>query len=72
MRRRREHGSHNNDPPRLEGRRRMIKRRNGPTPRLTRDMARELGQAIIVLALTGSSVGGFLGMIAIATRALGR
>jgi hypothetical protein len=50
----------------------MIKRENGPTRRLTRDMARELGQAIIVLALTGSSVGGFLAMIAIATRALGR
>lgn len=59
-------------PTRLEGRRRMIKRENGRTPRLTRDMARELGQAIIVLALTGSSVGGFLAMIAIATRALGR
>jgi hypothetical protein len=35
-------------------------------------MARELGQGIIVLALTGSTVGGFLGMIAIAARALGR
>lgn len=35
-------------------------------------MARELGQGIVVLALTGSSVGGFLGMVAIATRALGR
>lgn len=35
-------------------------------------IARELGQGIIVLALTGSTVGGFLGMIAIATKALGR
>ncbi|MDQ3877549.1 MAG: hypothetical protein M3290_04265 [Actinomycetota bacterium] len=35
-------------------------------------IARELGQSIIVLALTGSSVGGFLGMVAIAARALGR
>jgi hypothetical protein len=34
-------------------------------------LARELGQGIILLALTGSSVGGFLGMVAIATRALG-
>ncbi|MEA2475938.1 MAG: hypothetical protein QOC87_137 [Actinomycetota bacterium] len=34
-------------------------------------LARELGQSIILLALTGSSVGGFLGMVAIATRALG-
>lgn len=35
-------------------------------------LARELSQSIIVLALTGSSVGGLLGMVAIATRALGR
>lgn len=35
-------------------------------------VARELGQGIIVLALTGSTVGGFLGMIAIAAKALGR
>lgn len=35
-------------------------------------LARELGQSIIVLALTGSSVGGFLGVVAIAARALGR
>jgi hypothetical protein len=34
--------------------------------------ARELSQGIVLLALTGSSVGGFLGMVAIATRALGR
>lgn len=33
---------------------------------------REFGQGIVLLALTGSSVGGFLGMLAIATRALGR
>ncbi|MFN2594803.1 MAG: hypothetical protein ABR579_07950 [Actinomycetota bacterium] len=35
-------------------------------------LARELGQSIILLALTGSSVGGFLGMVAIAAHALGR
>jgi hypothetical protein len=35
-------------------------------------IARELGQGIIVLALTGSTVGGFLGMLALATRVLGR
>ena len=34
-------------------------------------LARELGQSIFVLALTGSSVGGFLGIVAIATKALG-
>jgi hypothetical protein len=36
------------------------------------DLVKELGQGVIVLALTGSSVGGLLGMVAIATRALGR
>lgn len=35
-------------------------------------LVRELGQTIVVLALTGSSIGGLLGMVAIATRALGR
>lgn len=35
-------------------------------------LAREVRQSIVLLALTGSSVGGFLGMVAIATRALGR
>jgi hypothetical protein len=35
-------------------------------------VARELGQGIIVLALSGSTVGGLLGMVAIAARALGR
>ncbi len=35
-------------------------------------LAREVGQSIMLLALTGSSVGGFLGMLAIASRALGR
>lgn len=35
-------------------------------------LTRELGQGLVLLALTGSSVGGFLGMVAIATRALGR
>ncbi len=37
-----------------------------------RGVVRELGQGMVLLALTGSSVGGFLGMLAIATRALGR
>jgi len=35
-------------------------------------LARELSQGLVLLALTGSSVGGLLGMLAIATRALGR
>jgi hypothetical protein len=57
---------------RRKGRDAMAMRKRAARPRLSRDAARELGQAIIVLALTGSSVGGFLGMIAIAARALGR
>ena len=35
-------------------------------------LARELSHSLVLLALTGSSVGGLLGMVAIATRALGR
>lgn len=35
-------------------------------------LVKELGQGVMLLALTGSSVGGLLGMVAIATRALGR
>ena len=35
-------------------------------------LARELSQSVVLLALTGSSVGGFLGMIELASRALGR
>ncbi len=35
-------------------------------------LTRELGQGLLLLAISGSSVGGFLGMVAIATRALGR
>ena len=34
-------------------------------------VARELSQSVVLLALTGSSVGGFLAMINVATRALG-
>jgi hypothetical protein len=37
-----------------------------------RSLMKELGQGVMLLALTGSSVGGLLGMVAIATRALGR
>ncbi|HVM34287.1 MAG TPA: hypothetical protein VM784_02980 [Actinomycetota bacterium] len=40
--------------------------------RMKTELAREVGQSIVVLALTGSTVGGFLGMVAIASRALGR
>ena len=35
-------------------------------------MAKELSHGLVLLAMTGSWVGGFLGMVALATRALGR
>lgn len=35
-------------------------------------LMRELSQTLVVLALSGSSIGGLLGMVAIATKALGR
>ena len=35
-------------------------------------LAKEVGQGLVMLALTGSSIGGVLGMVALATRALGR
>ena len=47
----------------------MSKKRYAPKKR---GLAKELGQGVMLLALTGSSVGGLLGMVAIATRALGR
>ncbi|MGH2752000.1 MAG: hypothetical protein ACRDK3_14180 [Actinomycetota bacterium] len=34
-------------------------------------LAREVSQGVMLLALAGASVGGLLGMVAIATRALG-
>ena len=37
-----------------------------------RGLARELSQSIVLLALTGGSVGGVLGMVSMATKALGR
>ncbi len=35
-------------------------------------LVKEVGQGLVMLALTGSSIGGVLGMVALATRALGR
>jgi len=35
-------------------------------------VARELSQGLVVVALSGTSVGGFLGVVALASRALGR
>lgn len=35
-------------------------------------LAREVSQSLVLLALTGSSVGGILGMVALVTRAVGR
>lgn len=35
-------------------------------------IARELGQSLVLLALTGSSIGGVMIIVALAARALGR
>lgn len=35
-------------------------------------LGREVGQGLLLLAISGSSVGGLMGMLAVATRALGR
>lgn len=35
-------------------------------------LAREVSQSLVLLGLTGAWIGGFLGMVAFATRALGR
>jgi hypothetical protein len=43
----------------------------GASPERSVGLAREVSQGVVLLALAGASVGGFLGMIAIATRALG-
>ena len=37
-----------------------------------RTLARELGQTVVLLGLTGSSVAGLLAIVDVATRALGR
>jgi hypothetical protein len=37
-----------------------------------RGLFREFGQGLLAIALAGTSVGGLLGMVAVATRALGR
>jgi hypothetical protein len=42
----------------------------GTSPERSGRLAREVSQGIVVLALVGASVGGLLGMVAIATRAL--
>jgi hypothetical protein len=42
----------------------------GTGPERSGGLAREVSQGIAVLALAGASVGGLLGMVAIATRAL--
>ena len=36
-----------------------------------RALARELGQSVVLLALLGSTVGGLLAMVGVATRVLG-
>jgi hypothetical protein len=36
------------------------------------ELARELGRGVVVLGLTGSSIGGLLAALAVAARVLGR
>jgi hypothetical protein len=36
------------------------------------ELARELGRGVVVLGLTGSSIGGLLAVLALAARVLGR
>jgi len=43
----------------------------GTSPERSVGLAREVSQGLVLLALAGASVGGLLGMVAIATRALG-
>ncbi len=43
-----------------------------PTLARKKALTRELSQGVVLLALSGTSVGGFLGIVAVATRALGR
>lgn len=40
--------------------------------RVGASVAREVGHGVMLLAVSGCSVGGFLGMLALASRALGR
>ena len=42
------------------------------TDQTTRGIFRELSEGIVLLALTGSCFGGLVGMLTVATRALGR
>ena len=40
--------------------------------RMKARVAKEVGQGLLLLAVSGGSVGGFLGAVALASRALGR
>ena len=40
--------------------------------RMKARMAKEVGHGLLLLAVSGTSVGGFLGAVALASRALGR
>lgn len=35
-------------------------------------LAKEVGQGLVLVAISGTSVGGFLGVVVLASRALGR
>jgi hypothetical protein len=51
---------------------RTIDNQMGETLSSSTERARELGRALLLLGLGGSSIGGFVAALALATRALGR
>jgi len=50
---------------------RLINAVTGMSGERSAGLAREISQGLVLLALAGASVGGLLGMVAVATRALG-
>jgi hypothetical protein len=51
---------------------RTVDNQTGETLSSSTERARELGRALLLLGLGGSSIGGFVAALALATRALGR
>jgi hypothetical protein len=51
---------------------RTVDNQAGETLSSSTERARELGRALLLLGLGGSSIGGFVAALALATRALGR
>jgi hypothetical protein len=51
---------------------RTVDNQTGETLSSSTEGGRELGRALLLLGLGGSSIGGFVAVLALATRALGR